>query len=89
MLLFKLNVKQKLNGKLYCEEKDLLVRILHITFLVYNLYDNVLFLCMQLFIVVDVYAGWAGPCSSMISILKRVKVEVNDDKLWLAIVRKI
>ncbi|CAG7818128.1 unnamed protein product [Allacma fusca] len=35
-------------------------------------------------ILVDVYASWAGPCTSMISILKRVKVEVNDDRLWLA-----
>ena len=42
---------------------------------------------MYLFItVVDVYASWAGPCISMVSILKRIKIEVNDERLWYAVV---
>jgi len=36
-------------------------------------------------LVIDVYTGWAGPCVSMINILKRIKVEVNDDRLWYAL----
>ncbi|ODM97103.1 Thioredoxin domain-containing protein 6 [Orchesella cincta] len=36
-------------------------------------------------IIVDVYPGWTGPCVSMINIFKRMKVEVNDDRLHFAI----
>ncbi|CAL8090353.1 unnamed protein product [Orchesella dallaii] len=35
-------------------------------------------------IIVDVYPGWTGSCVSMINIFKRIKVEVNDDRLHFA-----
>lgn len=34
--------------------------------------------------VVEVYSGWCGPCLSMVQILKKVKVDANDDRLTLA-----
>jgi thiol-disulfide isomerase/thioredoxin len=37
-------------------------------------------------IVVEVYAGWCGPCLSMVNILRKVKVDANDDRLTLATV---
>lgn len=36
--------------------------------------------------VVEVYSGWCGPCLSMASFLKKVKVDANDDRLTLATV---
>ncbi|XP_035712647.1 thioredoxin domain-containing protein 3 homolog isoform X3 [Folsomia candida] len=37
-------------------------------------------------VVVEVYSGWCGPCLSMASFLKKVKVDANDDRLTLATV---
>ncbi len=36
--------------------------------------------------VVEVYSAWCGPCLSMVSFLKKVKVDTNDDRLILATV---
>ncbi|XP_011497334.1 PREDICTED: uncharacterized protein LOC105361768 [Ceratosolen solmsi marchali] len=32
-------------------------------------------------ILVDIYSEWSGPCTSMISVLKRIKIELGDDNL--------
>ena len=39
--------------------------------------------------VVDVYAEWCGPCSSMSGHLRRIKLELGDDYLTLAVVGKL
>ncbi|CAL8096773.1 unnamed protein product [Orchesella dallaii] len=35
-------------------------------------------------IVVDVFSGWSGPCTSMFSILRKLKLDTNDDRLVMA-----
>jgi len=35
-------------------------------------------------IVVDVFSGWSGPCTSMFSILRKLKLDTNDDRLIMA-----
>lgn len=35
-------------------------------------------------IIVDVYSGWSGPCTSMANILRKLKLESNDDRLIMA-----
>lgn len=35
-------------------------------------------------IVADVYSGWSGPCTSMFTILRKLKLDTNDDRLILA-----
>ena len=37
-------------------------------------------------IVVDVYSEWSGPCTGMVSILKKVKMEIGGDTLSYATV---
>lgn len=34
-------------------------------------------------IVADVHSGWSGPCTSMFSILRKLKLDTNDDRLIL------
>lgn len=36
--------------------------------------------------MVDVYQEWCGPCKAMVSIFKRVKLELGDDLLRFAVV---
>lgn len=38
-------------------------------------------------IVVDVYSGWSGPCSAMISTLRKIKMEIGGDILSYAVAR--
>lgn len=40
-------------------------------------------------IVVDIYSEWAGPCTGMVSILKKIKMELGGDILSYAIVSNI
>jgi len=37
-------------------------------------------------LVVDVYSDWSGPCTGMISILKKIKMEIGGDALSYATV---
>ncbi|XP_064647235.1 thioredoxin domain-containing protein 3 homolog isoform X5 [Lineus longissimus] len=37
--------------------------------------------------VIDIYQEWAGPCKSMVSILKRLKNELGDDLLRFAVAK--
>lgn len=36
--------------------------------------------------VVDVYSDWSGPCTGMVSILKKIKMEIGGDALSYATV---
>lgn len=36
--------------------------------------------------VVDVYSDWSGPCTGMVSILKKLKMEIGGDALSYATV---
>ena len=38
------------------------------------------------FLVVDVYQEWCGPCKAMTSIFRRIKNEIGDDLLHFAVV---
>jgi len=38
------------------------------------------------YLVVDVYSDWSGPCTGMVSILKKIKMEIGGDALSYATV---
>lgn len=40
------------------------------------------------FPVIDCYQGWCGPCIAMQSTLKKLKIDLGDDLLHFAIVKK-
>lgn len=35
--------------------------------------------------VIDVYQGWAGPCTGLLNTLRKAKLEIAGDKLQLAV----
>jgi len=38
------------------------------------------------YLVVDVYSDWSSPCTGMVSILKKIKMEIGGDALSYATV---
>lgn len=36
--------------------------------------------------MVDVYSDWSGPCTGMVSVLKKIKMEIGGDALSYAMV---
>lgn len=41
---------------------------------------------VSLFLVIDVYTEWCGPCAPMIANLKKIKLELGSENLHYAIV---
>lgn len=49
-------------------------------------YNKEIILSQYCYLVVDVYSDWSGPCTGMVSILKKIKMEIGGDALSYATV---
>lgn len=54
-----------------------------------RIYNKEIVLLQHCYLVVDVYSDWSGPCTGMVSILKKIKMEIGGDALSYATVISI